>query len=253
MRRFTRMLAVLLALALLPCCVSAEGALRYEGDGFDTPEAAVTCYLEGLRDLDLDRMLGAFAWETQVEHFDIKAYYGRMHAYLPTMVPHLPDTDPFLRRLNLEQIRSQQITAIVYSLEAYVMGNDYPEMKNVLLREEEEIDAFLASYDLGRLQALSGMTDIRFLTPDMLTEGRFSEPRIRENFVKQTAHYGADDIVNVPAMADVGDLAVFCCPTVARYGDRWYLVSVGSVILNMLSIDMVHQAFIVFDPADYPF
>ena len=70
-----------------------------------------------------------------------------------------------------------------------------------------------------------------------------------ENFEKQTRQYGADEVVNVVAAADIGGEILAVAPTVARYGEKWYLVSVGSMVSNILGIDMNHQAFSVL-PAD---
>ncbi len=105
------------------------------------------------------------------------------------------------------------------------------------------MDAFLQKYDNGRLEALTGMSDIIFLTPDSVTDNKFSLEINQENLKKQTAQYGADEVVNVVAVALISDGAILCMPTVARYGDRWYMVSVNSMTSMILGVDMNHQAF----------
>ena len=55
----------------------ASISIKYEGKGFGTPEEALTCYMEGLKNLDFEQMLIAFAWETQMAHYDFKAYFER--------------------------------------------------------------------------------------------------------------------------------------------------------------------------------
>ena len=57
------------------------------------------------------------------------------------------------------------------------------------------------------------------------------------------ACYGADETVNIAVIASVGDETLYCCPTIARYGDRWYLVSVSSVTNSIIGLDVNHQAF----------
>ena len=51
---------------------------KLEGPGFDTPEEALACYMEGLKNLDFEQMLSAFAWETQAEHYSIDMFFNRV-------------------------------------------------------------------------------------------------------------------------------------------------------------------------------
>ena len=88
------------------------------------------------------------------------------------------------------------------------------------------------------------MTNIRFISPDEITGGLFSLEKNLENFGKQTAYYCADEAVNIIGVADVGDEMFYCCPTVVRYGDRWYLASVSSFTSMIMGVSMDRQAFV---------
>ena len=222
---------------------TAEPVFRYEGPGFDTPEAAITCYLEGLKNLDFEQMLSAFAWETQISHYDFNAYYDRIKAYMPSAKPRMPSVNDFMLSANLHELRSAQIDAIYRSLEVYILSDDYPNGKTIALKEDGEADAFLQKFDNGRLEKLTAMTNIRFVSPDTVTNNKFSMERNQQNFVRQSAHYGADEVVNIVALASVGDETLYCCPTVARYGGRWYLVSVSSFTSMILGVSVDYQAF----------
>ena len=232
------------AVTAMPATDTTAPAIQYEGPGFDTPDAAVTCYLEGLKNLDFEQMLSAFAWETQVSHYNFNAYYNRIKAYLPTTKPRMPSVNEFMMSANLHELRSAQIDSIYSALEVYILGNDHPQCKAIVLKEQSEIDAFLQKFANGRLEKLTEMSNIRFVTPDSITNSKFSEKKNQENFAKQIAVYGAKNVVNIPALADIGDETLFCCPTVALYGDRWYLVSVSSFTTMMLGISSNCQAFI---------
>ena len=230
--------------AAAPTAGTIAPAAQYEGAGFDTPEAAIICYLEGLKNLDFEQMLSAFAWETQIAHYDFNAYYNRIKAYTPSMKPRMPSVNDFMLSVNLHELRSAQIDAIYRSLEVYIMGDDYPNGMAITLREDGEADAFLQKFDNGRLEKLTIMSDIRFISPDTVTNNKFSLEKNQENFIKQSAYYGADQVVNIVALASVWDETLYCCPTVARYGDRWYLVSVGSFTSSILAISSDRQAFV---------
>ena len=113
----------------------------------------------------------------------------------------------------------------------------------IVLREDSEFDAFKEKFNNGRLEKLAGLANIRFLTPDEITEGMFSHEKNQENYIIMNAMYGADETVDVPAVADLDGEILFCCPTVARYGDKWYLVSVSSMTNMIMGIATNRQAF----------
>ena len=77
---------------------------RYEGPGFDTPEDAVLYYLAGLKNLDIEQMLGAFSWETQAAHYSFRDLVLRMKGMEPTVVPGMPFSDGFSTAAKVENI-----------------------------------------------------------------------------------------------------------------------------------------------------
>ena len=248
--------SLLLALAILLFCISASAAdspatasVRYEGTGFDTPEDAVTCYMNGLKNLDFEQMLSAFAWETLAAHYSAEKQVNRLKAYSPVLTARMPSFNAFMEAANLHSFRANETRLIYNALEAYIMGENYHQGFAVSLKDEAEADAYLQQFDNGKVEALAGMSEIIFLTPDQVTDNKFSMETNRESFQRQTAPYGADEVVNVVALAFVGDGTVRCMPTVARYGDRWYLVSVSSFTEMILGIDTNHQAFFYTEDA----
>ena len=230
--------------AIAAAAETAGAAVRLEGPGFDTPEAAVICYMEGLKNLDFGQMLSAFAWETQASHYSFDAYYQRIKAYSPATKPRMPAVNDFMVEANMYELRSAQIDLIYRSLETYILGSDAPQGMTIVLKEQADIDAFMGKFDNGRLEKLSRLSSIRFVSPDTVTGNKFSMEKNQQNFMRQTAVYGAEKVVNVVGIASVGDETLYCFPTVARYGGRWYLVSVSSMTANILGIGMDCQAFI---------
>ena len=196
-------------------------------------------------------MLGAYAWETQAAHYSVELYLERLKSYSPTYSVRIPPINDFLISANLHALRAQETRLIYNSLETFLLGEDAPQGMVIPLNEDGAVAEFLEKFDNGRLEKLSGLANIAFHSPDEVTEGRFSMERNQENFMKQTAVYGADEVVNLVATADLADGTLVCMPTVARYGGRWYMVSVSSMVSMMLGIDMNNQAF-MFAEGDLP-
>lgn len=226
----------------------ASISIKYEGKGFGTPEEALTCYMEGLKNLDFEQMLSAFAWETQMAHYDFKAYFERIRAYQPTMRPRMPSTNDFMFSANVNILRFNQADLIYRSLEQYILGIDSPSKQTtgsiIFQKDSDDVAVFLQKFDNGRLDKLSQMSNIRFLSPDDVTEGKFSIENNQKSFIKQTACYGADEAINLVGIANIGGETLYCCPTICRYGDKWYLVSVSSMTSMILGIPTDFLAFI---------
>ena len=221
--------------------------VHLEGDGFDTPEEAVAFYLEGIKKLDYNQILGAFAWETQAAHFSIETKIKRLQSYQLSMKPRMPAENDFMRSALLYSLLSYQTDSIYNAIELFCLQENHPNtasLYNVSLKDDAEYDVFMSSFSNDRIQQLAKMDNIRFLTPDEVTDNMFSNERNQENYLKFNAMYDADETVDVPATADIGDGFIFCCPTVARYGDKWYLVSVHSFTSMIIGLSVTQQAFV---------
>lgn len=218
---------------------------RYEGPGFDTPEAALTCYMEGLKNLDFEQMLSAFAWETQIEHFDFNAFWaGSAYTKLNT-APRMPSLNAFLISANVNMIRSLQTRHIYDALETYLLGVDtFSFDTKIPIKTEEEINAFLRNFDGERLENLSQMKNIRILSAAEVLGEEYNKEDFRKSIAKFHDKFGADEYSLLYGIADVGDETLLCGPAICRYGDRWYLVTVGGTHLYLLGVSADLSAFV---------
>ena len=228
-----------------------ESNARYEGDGFATPEDAVLAYLAGLKNLDMDRMLGAYAWETQAEHYSFRDLLLRAKGIDPSYVPGMPFTSGLLVSANLEQMRQKQVTAIYQALEMYLLRENHMSNTNtysIKFENDAEIEAYFRLFsDSGRLQSLAAMDSIRFYSSDDVTgfneKPEAGQERLRELYEKQTRPYGADEVRDIVVLFDAGKETLYAAPTVARYGEKWYLVNVSSYTSGIFGISVNEQAF----------
>ena len=128
----TILLAAFCAFAEEP---AANPAIRYEGAGFDTPEDAVACYMNGLKNLDFEQMLSAYAWETLASHYSVEKFLQRIKAYIPTSYVRMPAANDFMVSATLHSLRAGEVRMIYNALEAYILGEDYPDGKTIPLQE----------------------------------------------------------------------------------------------------------------------
>ena len=220
--------------------------IRYEGDGFSTPEEAVTEYLNGLKNADVKQMLRAFAWETLADRCDPDAYLAYMRVFYPLRYP-LPKFDTFSAQIDMHYLRGQQIAYIYRSFVQYLLPENYlvdhesAKGSGIIgILKDEELDTLIQyfnDHERVKVDALHQLDHIRFITPDQATGGSFSDVT-PEFYAGQTVLYGADEVRDMVAVADIGEEHVLVAPVVARYGDRWYLVDLNSVTRLLMKLDM---------------
>lgn len=250
MKKLRRIISLFLTAVLCAGCLCFCGAVQaqsaafvqLEGDGFDTPEDAVRFYLDGLKNLDIDQMLSAFAWETLAEHYSVETRMRYLNAFNPASFPSIPSDNDFLRSATMYSLLAEQTKLICWSIEAYILPGVDTTFA-VSLSNDEKFDAFWAQFDTGRIDRFSRMGDILFLTPDQVTDNMFSRGPGPRDYERRNAMYGADEIVDVPAAADLGDEVLFVAPTVARYGSKWYIVNLSSLTSGYLGLEIVNMAF----------
>ena len=220
-----------------------DAGFRYEGDGFDTPEDAVLYYLAGLKNLNYEQMLRAFAWETLAAHYDFRAYLSYRRAYDPnSTVPIIPFGEEPMLSANVEMLRGTEAACIYLSLAEF--GNPAPfedRRTRVAIADEAEYDAYVNGFDPDRIAKLTEMGDVRFYTPDDITGGYFSK-KAGEYYQPYNAAFGADEVRDLAAVADIRDETIGIAPVAARYGDRWYLVSMRSMTYSYLPADQIYSS-----------
>ena len=222
---------------------------HYEGPGFDTPEAAVRYYLDGLKALDVEQMLGAFAWETQISRRDLTRDVERTGAYSPVTVPAFPNGSALLADLNVEVLRDSVIASIKRSFVCYLTdGTGFDSTMVNTVKSFGSAQAVIDCFDLSRLDSLAAMTGVEILTADQaISRGYLAERYLSdynlENMEKLRICYGMDEITSLLAIFQAGGKTWLFAPGVARYGDRWYLYSPGGYISLFLGVSIDHQAF----------
>ena len=111
------------------------------------------------------------------------------------------------------------------------------------MREEEEIDAFVKCFDNNKADKLKRLGNVRLMDPGSLIE-RYNTDSVQNRLESYKNIYGADEIMETLAVADLeGETLVFN-PVLIRYGDRWYIVTLEGSAFFILNIDSTRQALL---------
>ena len=225
-------------------------AIRYEGSGFGTPEEAAEYYLEGLKNQNIQQMLGAFAWETQNSRYSLKDYILRMQCVNETAAIRMPAFSSLMAGSNLCSLRYVQANRIQKALRRYVLAeadrfSEFLEGYNVSFDGEEDIDAFIALYDNDRAGKLAAMSGVRFADPASVIP-KYDTEQTKELLGKYRDIYGAEEIRELIGTADLGGETLLFNPILARYGGRWYIVTIQGIAFSLLGADYQRQAFFTF-------
>ncbi|MCL2811858.1 MAG: hypothetical protein FWD25_08215 [Clostridia bacterium] len=235
-------LAVVLLLGFLfPTSASATA----EGPGFQSPEDALMAYIEGLQQGDLAQMISTFAIETYVEHFDLAAHIERRNQYDVTMrmifsnrrrLPvNLPNANPLIKELNIESRRSDIVIGILDLLMGFQFTDQFDLYVSIAPFPNEDFGDVVDFVDMLRenmeSMALQSTVFETFMELEELDEF-FATENSQLYYDRICRTSGADEAKDTAVLLMIGAEPYVLCATAIRYGERWYLESLGGVFAS---------------------
>jgi hypothetical protein len=220
---------------------NADAAQTIEDAGYTSPEDAVKAYLDGLRNADLEKMVGTFAVESYVDNFNLRAQIERLHTYMETVPIKLPNTNEFFRKINIENHKNRIILEIYNQYITWSQPN-LSEKRYTPIRLEgaAEISMLLNKLeDAGneaKLKSLKTLKIREFISPGKVND-RYDSEANQKNLTAQKIVLGADEYQSVVALVEVEQQFYLFCFDAALYGRKWRISSLSGNIGNILGID----------------
>ena len=226
---------------------AAGKTVTAEGDGFASPDEAVSAYVEAMNAGDVNAMVSTFAVETYIDHLDAAASVERMRSISLANYSSVPVIGSFSRGLLIER-RRNEITHLIYT--AYLlyatMGTDY-ESIGTGATEPVTDDASISSYLSVMESALpeSWVGHIRItkvcgpydpLVSKYVPEA-FGSENTQKNMDKQLAVCGGEEYAERAAVLDVNGTMGIQFMECIRYGDKWYNWRTNSTIAILLNLN----------------
>jgi len=245
---FILILLALLTIGGIMPAFSAEFSLKTEGEGFDSPEGAIMVYLEGLRDLDLSRMMSAFAVESYVENFNFEAQLNRIRAYSFTSEIKLPNANKFVTALNIES-RKASVNNMILCHYIILCEPEFNHTQVSALKEEANVTDFAAKLNTS-LNALKFQTlkITGFVPPASIPGANYSEPRNLEVMARNAGVRGADNLESRIAVFSLDGKEYAFCLDVINYGGKWYISQLGGNIGSLLRVNYYSAGTIPVTP-----
>lgn len=240
-------------LAGLLCGVIAVSAIllwspssnTIEGKGYDSPEEAMTAYLEAMRDGDLEKAISTFAIETFVENYDAEAMIAwscqyNINSYCLPEGSVGKDCNIIRRCEEIAQSAYRQYLWFVLADTEYSESLD----RSIFLYTEEEQKAFLEAVTdpaaLRRLQTLE-LEEIMY-PEDFLDRSDLAtfEGETYQKIIKRWRKvYGAEEIASCIARVRIdGETYLFLMDAV-KYDGKWYNLNTNGMLGSLLEVSRV--------------
>ena len=211
---------------------------RFEGSGYESAEDAVKAYLEAFINADVDAMTSTFAVETYVENFNLEASLERLRAYTLASQQSFPSNNQFTTDMNIQQRQSQIASFIRYQYMSLFIPKAINEGMMTTFADTQESRSFIRTLgDQSYINSLSEMSIIGFVSPSSLHDSYTSEANQR--YINQTTEIlGAQGVEDVVARVELDNQNLLFCFDAVRYGDKWYVHSLGGNIGTLLGISL---------------
>ncbi|MCF0229932.1 MAG: hypothetical protein HUJ76_09620 [Parasporobacterium sp.] len=245
-------LTVIAACFIFATCTAADeksGGITFESGGFDTPEDAVLAYLDYFRQGDVTGMISTFAIETQVKNTDKKACLQRLKYVTFEYTDGFGYAGTYSYNMAVWSRASSLIRIIDRQLIYYTaLLSGYPEMEigSITLIEDEEIDKFSDYTSLSLLTIESLLPDMQFLCWEPMGTYKSSYERIMNNYSEIVkTNYGADDVCDLAARIQLGDMAAVQYMQCIKYDGKWYNYTPMGTLANIAGLNTCFGGLVI--------
>ena len=210
--------------------------VRFEGEGYESPEEAVAAYLEALKKGDVEGMLSTFAIETYVAEMDAQAFLERLMAFHPSDGMYLPLGGEYQRQVAVAARYGQLADSLAYQWMLFSWPEGYEAFgdESIAFQEDGDAEAFLTGLaENDAAVRWQEMEVVGFVEPELMST-QYSDGA--ESRARQAASHGCDEIVSVVAKLDIGGEEWYQCMDVACYGGKWYNLSFVGYIGHLLGL-----------------
>ena len=227
---------------------SAEGigGVRTEGSGYETPEEAVSAYVEALCNNDVSAMMRACAVESYVENYSLEKYVERLGALIGGISQYyLPDTGKLSEEINIEHRKGTLVNLI---------KGQYLTLTSAEVMEAGERAVTLSEYD----SASSLLQDMfSYMEPEITYEGEILPPvfvisantyyslNMQKNILKQRNVTGAQKFTDRAAVVYVNGEPGLLLLGICQYNDRWFVTN-NSMLANMIGLRSTGGGAVMF-------
>jgi hypothetical protein len=193
---------------------------------FTTPEEAITSYLEGVAQSDLQKILQACAINEMSENFKFDLYTARLGGvFLPTQFL-APADYPFYVETNQLQLSSQissRVRILAYSLLSDEKTGDGSPITDM---DAERTARFMKAVDPKRLATLE-VTKIGRPEPALMDSAKY-----KDTAAKMALSYGADESTERVVLVSFEQQYYLLGFSLFRYGENWKIGSATSALAN---------------------
>ena len=190
---------------------------KLEGSGFNSPEAAVKAYLEGLRDGDLRRMMSAYAIESYVANLNLEAFLTVVRYLNHRQFASPPKANEFVASLSVERRRGQVANEILRCY-FYLCDPSFDQNRFQSIKDEAQASEFVDRLNKSLNKSFHTIQFVKFASP---VEPSGAYKRSLEQVTKAR---GAQQLIdNATAAFNLGgNEFILECGTV-KYGGKWFL------------------------------
>lgn len=226
-----------------------SAAINEETGGFDSSQMAVRRYLEYLAANEQDKMIGTFAVESYVDHFDFRTRLESSGAYIFMQQEfNFPAVTDFTRDLNIES-RKNDIRWNL--LEQYTALCVFSEIDTADLVQAEELDVSFGLSELPKRLNTSSIKILGYISPEKMSES-YGSNDFQNIKLRRMKAYGADDTESIAAVFELNGTRYIICIDTVKYEDRWYIRELGGELSSLLDFDYRYAGIMRADYLNNP-
>ncbi|MDW2798292.1 hypothetical protein RZO55_11980 [Clostridium boliviensis] len=215
-----------------------------EAGGFDSSQMAAKSYLESLAANEQDKMIGAFAVESYVDHFDIQTRLESTGAYIFMQQEFdLPVVNGLTRYLNIQR-RKKKIKWNI--LQQYAALGSYSGKDISDLAQSRELEVSSILLEMPYRLNLNTIKVLGYILPERISEF-YGSDEFQNLRYQRMKDYGADNTESIAVVFEFDGARYLSCIDTVKYGDKWYVRELGGDLSSLLGLNSNYAGIIPLD------
>lgn len=233
-------LVLSLILNIILLC-SKNSASCFEGNGFSSPEAAITAYAKAFKEGDINEMISTFAVESYVDCFDLEEHMALVwfYQFYNTEVG-LPNDSNYKEQINYYS-RTAYITQQIKNGYFTLTGVDNSKSIQSFPRDTREADIDALMQQLEYPEFDKKLSHIKI--GDVLTKNDFKSNENYSQMLNNYPHLDVDELCDVAIEIEFDGEQYYLFMLTAKINGKWYNISFVSPLGLLNGLDSSSGGF----------
>jgi len=198
---------------------------KIEGEGFNSGKEAVECYIQSIKEQDLNKAISCFAIESQANSFDVDKYYLEKYGVFAPCIPTNPKLNlgKFSSELQVKTFQARALSTINYQFYYMLSNDEYLENIQIPQRitQYDTIDEMISEFFISNSE--DRLTEIEINNYEDMSTLFESEEEFMEYCIRLDS-FDLKEVETIVVNINIATDSYTIAMETGKYNGKWYII-----------------------------